>query len=183
MDYNRIPIGLFECVTGRFAISDPCYETDVWCRGELDNIKKGTWKADVGTCDCGEWGIRVGLLITTHENFNEDAEGDLTEHTAQFEVGVDSGQAGIFDAQYYRDDSVFPADKSPESEFDAADRWYDFCCDATAQEHNAGVIPYGAVSSSGFGDGGYDCVYYTDPSDQVVMVVIAFIGDDKNEDV
>jgi len=186
VDYNKIPIGQFECVSGKFAISDPCYETDVWCRGELDNIKIGTWNADIGTCDIKDWGTRVGLLIATHESFDEDAEGDLTEHTAQFEVGVDSGQAGIFDAQYYRDDSIVPVVKASKSDFDdikAGSRWYGLCCGATDQEHHAGVIPYGVVSSSGYGDGGYDCVYYTDTSDQVVKVVITFIGDDKNEDV
>jgi len=177
MNIIRKPIGNFECVSGKLTVSDPCYDTDVWCRGELDNTMLGTWDAEAGIVDAGEWGTRVALLTAQHESYDEDAEGDLTEHIAEFEVGVDSGQAGIFDAKYYRDDSVFGSDK-PMFEVGITEPggvWYGFCCDVTLSNELAGIIPYGVVSSSGYGDGRYWCVYYTDTDDFVVKVTIQFI--------
>ena len=173
MTVTRKTIGSFECVSGKFAVSDPCYDTGVWCRGELENIKRGKWNAEVGMVDAGEWGIRVGLLSAQHESCDEDAKGDLTEHAAEFEVGVDSGQAGIFDATHYRDDSVFSQNGAGQS----GDIWYDHCCNRTLDAECAGVIPFGVVSSSGYGDGGYECVYYTDTEGLVVKIIIQFIED------
>ena len=178
MNMTRKTIGSFECVSGKFAVSDPCYDTDVWCRGELENIKRGKWSAEAGMVDDGKWGLRVALLSAQHESYDEDAEGDLAEYAAEFEVGVDSGQAGIFDAKHYRDDAVF-GDSKPKfkaGDTGPGDVWYDHCCDKTIGGSRAGVIPYGAVSSSGYGDGGYGCVYYTDAEGLVVKVAVQFIG-------
>jgi hypothetical protein len=106
---------------------------------------------------------------------------------AKFEVGVDSGQAGIFDVDHYKDDSVF-GNKKPKFERSTLDesgnKWYAFCCDATLYtKYTAGVIPYGAVSSSGFGDGGYPCIYWTDESGEIVKVAIGFIFDEEADGV
>ena len=40
-----IDLGKFDVVSGRLAVSDPCYDEDVWCRGELENAKNGYWLA------------------------------------------------------------------------------------------------------------------------------------------
>ena len=176
---TRKSVGSFVNESGRFAISDPCYEPDVWCRGELENIKAGTWNAEVGMTDAGSgWGVRVAMLIATHESCDEDAGIDLTERRAEFEVGVDSGQAGIFDAKYYRDDSVFGVSEGDET----GEVWYDHCCSATLSEARVGIIPFGVVSSSGYGDGGYECVYYTDADNHVVKVVVQFIYEETFND-
>ena len=42
---TMINLGSFEVVSGKLAVSDPCYDTDVWCRGELENCKLGNWVA------------------------------------------------------------------------------------------------------------------------------------------
>ena len=162
MTLMRVSVGQFNNTSNTFVISDPCYDTDVWCRGELTNVRTGIWKAEVGTYVAGTWGLRVAQLTVIHESFDKDGEGDLTEHVAPFEVGVDSGQAGIFDAAHYRGG--------------IDEEWYEKCCAATeSDELLAGVIPFGVVSRSGFGDGGYDCIYYTDTDDMVCKITIVFI--------
>ena len=180
MQINRISLGQFENISGRFAISDPCYDTNVWCRGELTQVRKGKWNAEVGIYDAGNWGRRVALLIATHEDYDEDAEGNYQLETAPFEVGVDSGQAGIFDAIHYKDDSIFWNRGNPVHDYgDNGEKWYGFCCDATLNtEHQADVIPFGVVSSSGFGDGGYDCIYFTDTNGEIIKTIITFIDED-----
>ena len=52
-----IDLGTFEMASDRMAVSDPCYDTDVWCRGELQDVLPGIWEASVIKRDEGEWGI------------------------------------------------------------------------------------------------------------------------------
>ncbi len=58
--------------------------------------------------------------------------------------------------------------------------WYSMCCQHTLSERSAGVIPGGAVSESGYGDGAYECFYRVNPNDEVVGVKIVFL---KKKDV
>lgn len=103
--------------------------------------------------------------------------------TCEFIVGVDSGQAGIFDHQIYRvDESVIG-----ETEFMPEDKWYSSCCDQTLGELGAGVINGGVVSSSGFGDGGYEAFIAKNAEGKVIAVQIVFITEedlleDEDED-
>ena len=69
-------------------ISDPCYGTEVWCSGELENIKEGDYYVMVDVKN-SDWGIRVCSLAV----FNVDSIGskDLTDFAEKspFKVGVD----------------------------------------------------------------------------------------------
>jgi hypothetical protein len=173
-------LGQFQNVSGRFAVSDPCYGKDARCRGELDNVRRGTWNAEVGIYDAGDWGKRVALLIATHIGFDEDAEGDYGMKIAEFRVGVDSGQAGIFDALHYRDDSVFDEVEKQNTDSERkGEKWYEFCCNATTNTpFDADVIPFGVVSSTGYGDGVYECNFWLDSNDEIIKVVMTFIGEE-----
>ena len=91
-------------VSSRMAVSDPCYDADVWCRGELENVLPGTWQAYAIKRDKGEWGPRVVRLVAVHREYADTCE--TVAELASFEVGVDSGQAGLFDCLHYRDDTV-----------------------------------------------------------------------------
>jgi hypothetical protein len=99
---------------------------------------------------------------------------------AGFEVGVDSGQAGLFDASHYQDDSIIPNPK-PRIYSAPSDIWYSHCCDITRSPLGAGVLPYGVVSSSGFGDGGYDCFICRNEYGQIIRAEIEFIPEDDYE--
>jgi hypothetical protein len=77
------------------------------------------------------------------------------------DIGVDSGQCGIFSKETYRNDNHkfpyepydfglgFPADT------DGGDLWYRYMCKHTLSEQQWGTYESGIVSTSGFGDGSY----------------------------
>lgn len=153
---QHIPIGTFETTQDVLVISDPCYKLGTWCMGEVHDVKLGQWNASIGVADMGKWGNRIAYLAAFHQDCPDIKTLDV--HEAQFEVGVDSGQAGIFDFSHYQDQSVV----KDRSFTEYGDPWYSFCCKQTLNtEHHAGIIPYGVVASSGFGDGGYVCRCYT----------------------
>lgn len=176
---KELELGEFEVVSGKLAISDPCYTTDVWCRGELVNVLNGTWQASAIEVYKGQWGHRIAQLIAVHESCS--GEKMSKGQCVGFEVGVDSGQAGIFDASHYRDDSVIPNSESTTAA-EPGEMWYQRCCDLTRLPLSAGVLPYGVVSSSGFGDGSYDCFICRNEYGQIVRVEIEFISEDEEDE-
>lgn len=156
MKLEQIKIGEFEVTGDVLTVSDPCYEPGTWCMGHILDVKPGMWEAHIGMCHDKRWGNRVAYLAAYHKNCPDKKL--LTEYSAPFEVGVDSGQAGIFDRAHYQDASVVAPLPDP---IDNTDPWYSACCHQTLEtEHRAGVIPYGVVSRSGMGDGGYSCYFY-----------------------
>ncbi len=179
------PIGEFELTTPIMRVSDPCYEREVWCCGTIANCKTGTWEAAV--LYRSVWGQRVAVLAVRHKETGPDftairkrgiyTRKGLTnwEHQS-FEVGVDSGQAGFFDEAFYQDDSVFDDHAPAKHEFDTA--WYNHACDTTLADSQAGVIPYGAVSRSGIGDGGYDCFTHENADGELDFAFIVFLWDE-----
>ena len=178
---SMLELGSFEVISGKLAVSDPCYDTDVWCRGELENCKTGTWAASALEKHMGMWRHRICKLIAVHEDYVNSASVHMER--APFEVGVDSGQAGIFDAAHYRDPSVIPDDGHKHLfEGEEAEPWYVYCCDITLRDQSAGVLPFGCVSSSGFGDGGYDCFFWRNSEGQIVRVEIEYLPEDEEED-
>jgi hypothetical protein len=143
-------IGEFEVVSGVMRISDPCYDRNTWCADKVP-VVLGTWNAYVSMVDKRDWGRRVSMLTVAHKDllFREFVFDEVTG------VGVDSGQCGFFDEQYYQDNSLVHRHKRIREEWLVEEEpWYSMCCDITLTK-DAGVIPFGAVSRSGFGDGMY----------------------------
>lgn len=176
---KELNLGTFEVESGRLMISDPCYHKGTWCQGELKNVRNGSWNATVVETNEGEWGVRCAELIATHVNAPNIgriwAKQDI-------DVGVDSGQAGIFDSEHYRlnddeNDYEYQGDKLTPN-----DPWYCMCCDRTLNSPGAGVIPFGVVSSSGFGDGSYRC-FVREENDEIVAVKIIFITGEEDEEL
>lgn len=186
MKKNRefIDLGEFEMTSPVVRVSDPCYERDVWCCGTVDHCKLGTWEAGVLKTDEGEWGTRCAVLAVRHKDtgpdFNVIRSGKVRKMTCKcveqpFEVGVDSGQAGFFDDAFYQDNSIFKG--MPEPEHDYGDLWYNHACDITLSERSAGVMPYGVVSSSGFGDGSYVCYTHKGSDGEIDFAFVIFIDE------
>ena len=149
-------------------VSDPCYGTETWCAGTIDNVKEGLYNVEVEMSDEGIWGSRVKSLTVVHADY----KGFLFfNEIARFEVGVDSGQAGIYDEDYYN---------KYHTEDGCDDDWYDDICNLTD--------PFGTkddkcvVSSSGFGDGCYICYILVDDNHQVVAISIVFIDDEEEDE-
>ena len=175
-------IGQFEVKSGKIKVSDPCYDkADGFLGATIPNAKKGTWNAFVVNVDKGSWGNRVGHLIACQGD-NQIDKNDSRWEKNPGEIAVDSGQAGIYDEKWFKDDSVVVGLKRLSEEIICEDKpWYSFNCDRTIGRHG-GVIPYGAVSSSGFGDGGYDCYTITIKGKVVAVMIDYGLDDDCNED-
>lgn len=164
-------LGAFTVESGKLRVTDPCYDKGVWCCGVLENAKPGIWIALFRMEEDALWGSRVAELCVRHvEHLNAviDTLADIT-------VGVDSGQAGFFD------DAHYPLGETGEC--GDKNSFYGKVCALTASDNGpgGGVLPFGAVTSSGYGDGGYEC-HIAVVDDKVVGASITFIGDDDDED-
>ena len=176
-----VEIGTFTVTSGKLVVSDPCYTLGTWCMGHLDKVRNGKWKASVIHSDEASWGNRIAEV--TAWIGRKPGHAAAWEKCA-FEVGVDSGQAGIFDSNHYRRDADAKGYKytGEDGPIVPDEPWYSMCCDQTQTVNSAGVVPGGVVSCSGFGDGGYDAFVLKDKSGKIVAVRIVFIGADEVED-
>lgn len=222
----------------RVHVSDPCYETTCWCAGTLENVLPGRYNCKIvrcnDDCDKGDAGTfsRVKSLVICHEEYK-----CAPRERIAIEVGVDSGQAGFYDFDYYQ--GVHPSGEKHLSE-----EWYERVCESTLKTfpnphyisekdyirnvmgasfmelpqikaaEASGTIPtqqaqelrntylrafcdysknhsavwpttqvgYAGilddrccVSSSGYGDGGYDCYVARNNAGQIVAAKIVFI--------
>ena len=173
-------IGTFTNESGKLRVSDPCYVKETWCAGVLD-AKPGQYRAFSVRCQ-QEPGY-ISRLLVCHEDHLAPLPGSSLWKLQDIDVGVDSGQAGVFDERYYRDDTtVSDSDRSPDGYTICEDEpWYSICCDRTLSIDKAGVIPFGAVSSAGYGDGSYSC-FAVKKNDEVIAVMIEFIPEEDCED-
>lgn len=274
-------LGTFEIESGNVRVSDPCYNKDTWCNGLLNNVSVGRWKSYVYVVEDDIFNIseRSSVLISHLESVNSD---NLHWEKTDIHVGVDSGQAGIYDDKYFKDDkSVIKSStmynysmpvlsdnyfndldkvmshdfgisinkrlaesakiklkegKISKDEYDKemeiiseslkerteyikenlymyniieidwsdkgnnkpkkdGDRWYDVNCANTLGVYNqpgkyhkddinerlGGVIPFGVVSQSGYGDGGYPC-HVAKENGKIVGIKITFIDDFDEDD-
>jgi hypothetical protein len=151
-------LGTFSVNSETLRVTDPCYNKNTWCAGDLKKVKNGEWKANTLVFSAGltGWGPRNAEL-----RIFLPGEIPTTKWTkSKIDVGVDSGQAGFF-ANY------------PEEPRD--DGWYDNICDLSLSRYEGGVIQDGVVSRSGFGDGGYKCYYRKNNEGKIVSAKIVFI--------
>lgn len=156
---KKIKLGTFEVTQPELIISDPCYAPGTWCMGTIPNAQPGIWEAEIGFSHEGKCDAAVAYLAAFHQQC--PSKGQLIAQEELFEVGVDSSQAGVFDKPFYR--AGAGAGQTPTE--DALEAWYACCCDQTLC-YQAGTIPHGVVSSSGYGDGVYVCYSYHLPRTQ-----------------
>ena len=150
-------------------VSDPCYSEPTWCQIKVKNVKPGNYRAFHKEHDCGDWGVRSSMIMVVHEDHMEDV---LRWKKHPGEVGVDSGQAGIFSYSSYRNDSIVDEiplgdgdisffgtspwkDMVDTREEEAGEKWYRHICSYTLGEKGWGLYDRGVVSRSGIGDGSY----------------------------
>ena len=109
-------------LNSKVMVSDPCYGLGTWCQGVVENVHPGTYDCFVEYVNDGNWGLRVSAIEVRHAYY----DGPRDFYPEDFEVGVDSGQAGIFDYEYY----VKFHSNSKESDHVDYD-WYDRVGDKT----------------------------------------------------
>jgi hypothetical protein len=114
---------------------------------------------------------RVHFIHIHHEDY-PILDMDDTWEESEIHVGVDSGQAGFFDLNWFESTKAW-------------DTHYEAMCGKTLEtEFSFGALEHGALSQSGYGDGGYRL--FTKFSDGNLMVaariVFADLGEDEDED-
>ena len=215
-----IYVGDFISKSGTLRISDPCYDKDTWCAGVVSNCVKGEWEAFIEKREISGWGTRVLKLIVKAKGHEAD-ERDLLP----IDVGVDSGQAGVFDEGLFKsnmkkahkltgnkeysarsyileieqvreliketgasetlqkqlDKKIARLEAFDSEELKFSKEFYEVCCDKTLGDMSAGTVEYGAVSSSGLGDGSYAAFAGKNKAGQICEIEIDFQLDDEND--
>lgn len=167
-------------------VSDPCYTIPTWCQTIVTNVIPGYYEPLVKKHESNGWGNRVSMLMCIHEDYigkEDEIDVNWVEHGGT--IGVDSGQAGIFSKESYRNDK-HPIEKG-DADFSCSrgedgDEWYDKMCQRTLDELQWGSYDEGVVSSSGFGDGSYTLYVLTTDEDEVVGFCIDF-GVEEDETI
>jgi hypothetical protein len=166
---QELMLGTFRVNSGKLRITDPCYETDVWCAGEIPAVN-GIWNAKIVITNEGMWGDRVQRLICTHVGDGTKYYKNVKSAGLPFEVGVDSGQAGVYDAE------MFALNRG--GEYDDKSSFYGRVCEQTLGGSQGGVIEWGATSRSGYGDGGYSGYVRKLRNGKAIQVEIEFFEED-----
>jgi hypothetical protein len=178
----------FTVTSNKMVASDPCYQLDTWCQAVIDNVRNGTWYAHVDTKDEGSWGNRISALVVYHVDCLKNIPNILSLYHQMpklpFVGGVDSGQFGFFDHASYRNDDAITSD-IPLWDYtieDSGDKFYSACCKKTIDQPSWGILPFGAVSSSGFGDGSYDILGEKNAYGEYVAFAVIYIPDEDDDD-
>ena len=144
-------------------VSDPCYTIPTWCQAVISNVKPGFYHSSVRKHESEGWGNRCAMLFAIHEDYYNTPHLLIGNwEKTNYDIGVDSGQCGIFSKDSYRDDSY----KFPFKPYDfgidfptndeGGDLWYRHMCKHTLSDKQWGTYEKGIVTTSGFGDGSYD---------------------------
>lgn len=151
-------------------VTDPCYTIPTWCHSQFSTVKPGKYHTFVILSDEGDWGIRTSRLYAIHEEDHLIME--LNWEVLSNNIGVDSGQAGIFTLDSYRKDKIASKITYPKGEWNAeeyaamrsivdgkiedGDIWYEKMCGLTLNtKYGFGTYKNGVVSRTGIGDGVY----------------------------
>lgn len=147
-------IGRFTVEGNELIVTDPYYglEEDTDLQLILSNVKSGNWTAAIIYTE-DEW---VKQLLV----FEGDKKRSGKWHRQEQSIGVDSALVGIFDLTAYRQNQA--------TEFETV----------VSSDDQAGIVSFGAVSTSGFGDGLYDVDIQYDVSRQIVGVRVNFAEDE-----
>ena len=165
-------------------VSDPCYDLPTWCQAVIDNVKPGTYHTSVRKHDAGTWGTRCSMVFAIHENYVDKPHllKNQWEKTP-YDIGVDSGQCGIFSKESYRNDKFKIDNGDGDVSFfsrepwirkkEVGENWYVKMCSRTLGSQQWGTYDEGIVSSSGYGDGSYE-LFVVKKRGQIVGFAIDF---------
>lgn len=142
-------------------VTDPCYPLDTWCTKTLENVLSGNFKC---------W-LTISNIVQNQILIKDGVdESILRFHKVDADIGVDSGQCGVFDYNYYE----------IKQETDAK-TWYSDVCNITLSNDLGGIVDNkGLVSSSGWGDGSYDLYIATNENGEIIGIKLIF-DEDENE--
>lgn len=164
MKTTKVNAGYIE-LSGKVIVSDPCYDRSVCCMATGVAVKPGTYATYIIKKNEKDFGVRVAAIVALHIGYIKSMKKEWTPYDC--DIGVDSGQCGIFD------DAAYPADEKSGGEFGDETSFYDECCMLTLGKNQGGVLiaRNGVVSSSGYGDGSYELLYQCHEGERVALMV------------
>lgn len=176
----NIELGTFNVSSGKVLIADPCYDLETPYRSHLKNVRCGPWFARVALKEDNHGDEWVSRLVAMHKDYIKPR--GLTWKNVSYDIGVDSGLAGMFDTNVFRDDSLVKDTPKFMTEHgyipwkESGELWYAMCCDAVYySENKAGVVTGGCVSSTGYGDGVYKADALRNGDGEVVGIRIIYL--------
>ena len=160
-------------------VSDPCYSLPTWCQKVLNNVVSGEYEVNVTKEDVDGWGNRCSLLTAINTDY---IDKNIEWEFESMDIGVDSGQCGIFSFESYRNDDwkIEGGDGDisffGESLDGEGDKWYGKMCSYTLGKKRWGTYDKGVVSSSGIGDGVYTLMTKRNKDGRIVGIKVDFLG-------
>lgn len=155
---NKIKLGT------RTLISDPCYDKDTWCAGEVNTLPGEYIVQEI--VEKGKYPILKGVFVVHYSQYGKLDFDDCYEDSL-IDVGVDSGECGIYDSEKYPvngidcDDSKFEEDRvvyrTPDGD-------------------------WGVTAGNFGGDGSYKAYLHRNRDGQVDAIHLDFSMDDYDED-
>jgi hypothetical protein len=172
---------VFEVICGSIRITDPCYSIsdDDWGAGTLSNVLNGTWVALPLVPQKGEHAGRCISLKAVHQNHLHDPFLNFSEEEVPFDVFSDSGQIGFFDLEGFKPVAALEEGEGTTEEHET---FYEEVCTLTSRKECYGILPFGVVSSTAYGDGDYRCTYGMNDDGKIVAIAIDFVGDEEDEE-
>jgi len=181
-------VGKFVIESGKVLITDPIYDSEDGDFGILTiDVKSGEWQGYVSKTN--DKYTKIMEFITYHVDVDKR---DL-ETVKLGSVSVDSGQCGIFDAKYFKDDNNVGDKKLAKADQffanEKGEKWLRMCEYATGDYANyktkelklpCDVINNGIVCASGYGDGVYP-VFGGYDNNEITYLMISFesVSDDE----
>lgn len=142
---------------GKIIITDPCYEPDIWCTVKTE-LPKARYNCKVLTVN-----KRNASLIVMKKSFKN--KGISYKYIGS--AGVDSGQLGIFDLDYF-------IKHQPDDDWENEKSWYRKVSEATINPGYTLTDKAGVCSSTYCGDGMYP-VYEILNDGKVIGIRVNFI--------
>ena len=173
-----VRLGFFTQVSDNLLICDSAISRDDENLVCLSPAEPGMWRAAVQMVKREESGEMDGtvpafLLAKSSScpfSFQQMLGQALLWRKKQ-NVFTESGIMGVFDEKYYQDPTPFGFPPIPGSN----ERWVKECGNLLRGYPNACVLPHGAISCSGEGEGLYDAYYLENSMGKVIAIAIDFL--------
>ena len=149
----------------KVTVSDPCYESGIWCAVTLNKVLEGEFKCYIKEKKYGLWGNRVTEMVAIHNNYINAVREDDYEYCG--DVCVDSGTMSITDTAYYN---------RTHNDDDFNEEWYEreVCSWACSKKYHIADNQC-FISTSGIGDGRYGVYGAFDSEDRLYAIKVVFL--------
>lgn len=147
---NKIKLGT------RTFISDPCYDKNTWCAGEVNTLPGDYIVKEIA--EMGKYPTLKGLFVVHSSQYEKIDYSDCYEDSL-IDVGVDSGECGIYDSEKYPEDGI---------EFD------DSKFEEDSVVYRAPDGDWGVTAGNFGGDGSYKAYLHRNGDEKVDAIYLDF---------